>query len=384
MIVMRGPRSYTTEDVVEFHLPGSQALAELVLDRCLAAGARHALPGEFTRRAYEGGRIDAAQVEGVLRMIESRSDEERIAAIHLLRGGAARDAAGVRRELVQVLADIEAYLDFTDEDTEAVQIDPLRARLERCLAVLETVQERIGRRIPFRNLPRMVILGPPNSGKSTLFKALVPGARALSSDRPGTTRDLLEGEFRLEGAACLLYDAPGVCQSRDPLERLAVTRLHGMMARMDAAMIVLDGARAPEREQLREIASMTGRRPRLYVLNKCDLSTHPGWRQMRFDEPPLRVSALKGSGMAQLAARLAACWPPPAGEGGGGVDFRTRSHLQRTRSAIRKALKADWHGGLEIVAMELRAACDTIGRISGRVMDEDILNTVFSRFCVGK
>ncbi|MHC4941491.1 MAG: tRNA modification GTPase [Planctomycetota bacterium] len=385
MIVMRAPRSYTTEDVVEFHILGAHALAERILSLCLDQGARLARPGEFTQRAYLGGRIDASQVEGVLQVIESRSDEERSAAVHLLEGKTLRAAGEVRNILVHVLAGIEAYLDFTDEDTEALDVGTLREELVACSEHLQQIEHTLNRKKPLGNLPRLVLLGPPNAGKSSLFRALVPASRSLTSEVPGTTRDLLEGEVKKTARPFLLYDAPGVAESRDPLERLALSRLAGMTARMDGLIIVLDRAAAPQRQRIARLMAMAGCKPFLVVMNKSDLPEHGGWKEYNFNYPTLTLSALKGRGMENLIETLDPLIDSLIPGGGGvGVDFQLASTTRRAQQAIQEALEEDWEGGLELVAMELREATEAIGQLTGRVWDEEILNELFSRFCIGK
>lgn len=384
MLVMRAPRSYTTEDVVEFHLLGAQPLAEKVLKRCLEEGARLAEPGEFTKRAYLAGRIDGAQVKGVISLIESRSDEDRRASLHLLQGNASKEAATVRRDLVDTLAALEAYLDFVDEDTEAVDKHDLRSRLRDCLVRLDRIESQVARRIPMRNWPRVVLLGPPNAGKSSLFRALVPKGRALISPEPGTTRDLLEGEVHWGEKSLLLYDAPGVAETRNPLERLAISRLAAMMARMEAALIVLDGSAAPPRDEILSIIRLAGTCPRLFILNKNDLGLHEAWREFGFDPLPIPISSLEGVGTDRLLDRLCAFLPSPMGEGGIGLDLDTAACIRKSKKALMEALNGDWEGGVELVAMELREATDSIGRLAGRIDQEEVLQTVFSKFCIGK
>lgn len=384
LLLMRAPRSYTTEDVIEFHLPGSLPLSERLLADCLDAGARLAEPGEFTLRAYRGGRITADQVEGILGLIESRSDSERKAALHLLEGSPSRETAAVRRDLLEVLAAIEAYLDFTDEDTEEVESANLRRRLEQCRDRLRRIAAPLNRKLPLRGRDRVVLLGPPNAGKSSLFRRLVPTSRVLTSQLPGTTRDLIEGEVSIEGTPFLLFDAPGIMQSRDPLERLAQSRLFGMMGRMDAGLLVFDGSCAPSYDVLREVMVAMGPKPCLAVLNKNDLEPHPEWDEIRFEMPSFRISAAGGFGVDEMLQSLVSLLPESLPQAGSGIDFQLNQALSRAGAAIDVALQGDWDGGLELIAMEVREATQAIGSLSSPVTDEEILQAVFSRFCIGK
>lgn len=384
MLIMRGPRSYTTEDVVEFHILGAQSLAESLLAVCIDEGARPAGPGEFTQRAFLGGRIDAAQVEGVLNLIESRSDGERRAAMHLLQGRISKEVHHVRAALIDALAAIEAYLDFTDEDTEALDYETVRQRLFLCRKDLQHIVETMGRKETWRGLPSVVLLGPQNAGKSTLFNVLVPASRVIMSEIPGTTRDLLEGEVTQGVRPFLLFDAPGVVQSRDPLERLALSRLSGRMAQMDAVLTVFDCSKPPDPENIPRIQELAGIRPCRYILNKSDLAAHRSWDDFNLDEPLIRVSARTGEGLSDLVQVMDRFLPSVTYDNRGGTDIFLMNALQKTCDAINNAIDEDWEGGLELVAMELREATEALGQLGARVLDEEILNQIFSRFCIGK
>ncbi|MFH1999216.1 MAG: GTPase, partial [Planctomycetota bacterium] len=259
-----------------------------------------------------------------------------------------------------------------------------RERLRKCLNRLDEIEAPLKRRLPLRGLARVALLGPPNAGKSSLFKRLVPSSRVLTSSLPGTTRDLIEGEVNAQGFSFLLFDTPGIMGSRDPLERLARSRLLNMMGRMDAAVLVFDASSLPSRVEVRSILKIVGSRPCIAVMNKSDLSEHPAWAEIPLDLPALSVSALTGEGIDSLLSRLAAVLPMPSPQGGSGIDFQMAHAIQSARNAISTALQNDWECGLELVAMEVRDATDAIGSLSTAVTDEEILNAIFSRFCIGK
>jgi len=384
ILIMRGPKSFTTEDMAEFHIIGAPTLADYVLEICIKEGARLAEPGEFVKRAYLGGRISSEQVECVLSIIESRSEEEQRAAVKLLQGRAAKEIALVRKDLINILAAIEAYLDFTDEDSEAINEEQLRVQLNTCLDRLKRIEDSICRKTPDRNLPKVVILGPPNAGKSTLFNLLAPQGRALISHEPGATRDLLEGKVKCKERKFYIYDAPGVTKSSDPLERLAVSRLLGVIASMDVAIIIFDGSIPPDRDAVSRIFNLAGTNPWIFVLNKCDQPVHESWNEYGFDSDPIYVSAQNESGVSELIDKVSELLPAPQGEGAQGIDFKTRSVIISARDSITEALCVDWEGGIELAAMEIREALSAIGMMTSRITDEEVLNTIFSRFCIGK
>lgn len=384
LLVMRGPYSYTAEDVVEFFVPGSPPLAGVVLIACLERGARLAGPGEFTRRAYVNGRIDAVQVEGVLALIESSGDDQRAAAMERLRGRPTQEAEEARKRLLDVLAAIEAYVDFTDEDTEALDIATLRKELAACRDGLDAANRGLERRRAFRNLPGVVILGAPNAGKSSLFRALVPGGKTVVSSVPGTTRDLIEGEVTAGNRAFRLYDAPGVMETDDPLERLALDNLEGMMSRVQACLVLLDGSTSPDRALLNELARIGEGRPCVFALGKSDLEGHAGWSDFELPGAPHPVSAHERRGLEELLDAVAAILPEPLGPAAASLDLGIAVGVTRAQGAIEIALAGDWDAGLELVAFEIREAFDSLSLVFDRVTDEELLNEVFSRFCIGK
>lgn len=384
LLVMRRPRSYTVEDVVEFFLPGAPPIADAVLLACVDRGARIAGPGEFTRRAFLNGRIDAVQVEAVLSLIESGSDEQRTAAMERLRGRPTRDATAARERLLDVLAAIEAYLDFEDEETEAFDSKTLKKKLLSCRRALGNIVEVLSRRRPFGNRPGVVILGPPNAGKSSLFGALCPGKDVIVSSVPGTTRDLIEAAADIHGRRVRLFDAPGVMDTDDPLESLALSHLEGMMDRIDACIMLVDGSRPPDRNALADLYRFCGGRPFVFVLNKSDLGLDPAWRELEGTPEPCLISAARRDGLDGLLGSLLKILPEPVGADGAALDVGLVHSVRAALGAIDLALEGDWVGGVELVALEIREAFDALGSICGPVTGEDLLEQVFSRFCIGK
>jgi len=384
MLVMRRPRSYTVDDVVEFFLPGSPPLVEAVLGACIKGGARIAGPGEFTRRAFVNGRIDAVQVEAVLSLIESGSDDQRAAAMERLRGRPTRDAAAVRDQLLGVLAAIEAYLDFEDEETEAFDGPRLIEELAQCREALGKIEAVLSRRRPLADRPGVVILGPPNAGKSSLFGALCPGKEVIVSSIPGTTRDLIESDVDVLGRQARLFDAPGVMDTDDPLESLALSNLAGMMDKIGACIVLVDGSRPPDGRALGELDRYRGERPFVFVLNKSDLGLDRAWTERERPTPSCVISAARRQGLDQLLARLKKILPQPVGADGISIDVGLAHSVRSALKAIDLALNGDWVGGVELVALEIREAFDALGALCGPVTGEDLLEEVFSRFCLGK
>lgn len=373
---MPGPHSYTREDVAELHLPGSPFLLAVALERVLALGAEPAEPGEFTRRAFESGRIDLLEAEGVLELVEAGNARERRAGLALLGGGLGRRVAALREELAGLRALCEASLDFDEDATGHVPVEELRAGGARALAALDEALAWERRREPLGDLPRVVLAGPPNAGKSALFNALAEDARALESDLAGTTRDVLRALWRPAGARCLLIDTAGLDEAlaaSSPLERRSQERARAERESADLVLWV-EAADAPPRDGAASDA--------LRVLNKCDLAPADPGRGVP-------VSARDGRGLAQLARAVAARLGGPgedAGEASAAtLGLRHRRALELARARLEEAL-AGLAGGLalDLVAEGLRAATDALDGVQGRTTPEDLLDRIFARFCLGK
>ena len=373
---MPGPHSYTREDVAELHLPGSPWLVAAALERALALGAEPAEPGEFTRRAFENGRIDLLEAEGVLELVEADSAAERRAGLALLGGGLGRRVEALREELAGLRALCEASLDFDEDATGHVPVEELRAGGERALAALAEALAWERRREPLAGLPRVVLAGPPNAGKSALFNALAEDARALESDLAGTTRDVLRALWRPCGASCLLVDTAGLDEAlaaTGALERRAQERARAEREAADLVLWVEAADAAP---------GDAAPRGALRVVNKRDLAPVDPARG-------LAVSAREASGLEALARAVAerlAGPDAPAGEGSAhALGLRHRHALELARARLEEALAGLAEGlPLDLVAEGLRAATDALDGIQGRTTPEDLLDRIFARFCLGK
>jgi tRNA modification GTPase len=364
---MPAPHSYTREDVVELHLPGAEPLVRDAIERCLRAGARAAEPGEFTRRAFLNGRLDLAQAEAVQALIAARSQDEVRAAAGLLRGEFSREVRAVEEAALALCAAVEAALDFVDQDIEIVapaearaRAEEIRLRLERLLA--ETAARRVA-----GAAPTAFLYGAPNAGKSSLFNRLT-GADAIVSPVPGTTRDLLVAEC----AGVRLVDAPGMFEA-EGADAEAVARARAEAEHADVWIVVMDAT---------EPMAPDVRRPAIRVVNKCDLRRNLPMREALF------TSAVTGEGIDALRHKLAEF---ARGEGAGAagarfsVSVRQRELLEGARAAFGRAAAALGGGlGMEFVALDLRGGLEALGAVTGRSINDDLLQRIFEKFCVGK
>ncbi len=378
--VMRAPRSYTAEDVVELSCHGSPALLRMVTLWIVGGGARLAAPGEFTRRAFLNGRIDLARAEAVALMISARTERAVALAARALAGGFSDQVRALRDALIELIAGLEVTLDFPEEsvghDVAAARGTAacLRGEAERWLAAA-----RHGRVV--HDGITVALVGPPNAGKSSLLNALLGCDRAIVSPVPGTTRDVVEGTIALAGVPVRLLDTAGIDVPRDAVEAEGIRRSRRAMDESDLLLVVLDGSIAPDRRVLEE----TAERPRVVVRAKNDLPAHPDAAALL--EAAL-VSAVTGEGMEGLLERLAReveCRAGAAGDEGGIVASVRQIELLQTLSRAFVAAEASLvEAPLEAALVDLREALTCVGAILGVDVGEAVLDHIFSTFCLGK
>ena len=390
LTVFRAPASYTGEDVVEIACHGGVLISRRILELLLHHGARSADPGEFTQRAYLRGKMDLTQAEAVMDLIGAQTDLALRAATEQLEGKLGERLRELRDRLIEVLAHIEAFIDFPDEDIDPATGDALLAKIDavRAGATALLATARPGRIL--REGVRTVIYGAPNVGKSSLLNLLLGYERAIVSARPGTTRDVIEEVIDLRGIPLRLVDTAGVRESDDEIERAGMERTRRQIERADLVLHVVDASEAISdfpsassgpggRFQISDLETRT-----LLVLNKCDLGEHATWRGAE----GVRISCLKSEGIAQLDdAIVAKITGGEAATRDWSVAINAR-HEAALQTALRfaDAARDAFTSGLspEFVAEELRAALNAVGDILGRVDHEEVLGKIFSTFCIGK
>ncbi len=389
---MRGPRSYTREDVAEFHLPGSGPLLARALQRLVELGAEPAAPGEFTRRAFLNGRLDLSQAEGVLALVGAESEEERRAAAALLGGGLERRTRALRESLLDLRALCEASLDFDESETGHVPLEELRTGLADVRAALDEALCWELRQMAPSAVPRIALVGARNAGKSSLWNALTGGS-AIVSELAGTTRDALEALWDLGPLTCVLVDGPGSEAAPSGVEAKAQSLFARERRRADLELWVADASSA--REQLVEARSACAR-ARVLAWNKVDLPGAPAEPAPELVGRDLRwvpVSARRREGLAQLAraaARELGAERESLGPGSGGEIARVL--FARHRSALVESGRRLDQGAtlladsmrLDLAAEAFRTALEALESLAGRTTGEDVLDRIFARFCVGK
>ena len=381
LTTFRAPASYTGEDVVEIACHGGVLISRRILELLLRHGARSAEPGEFTQRAYLHGKMDLTQAEAVMDLIGAQTDLALRAATEQLEGRLGERLRELRDRAIEVLAHIEAFIDFPDEDIDPATGDALLAKIDAVRAGTSTLlaTARPGRIL--REGVRTVIYGAPNVGKSSLLNLLLGYERAIVSARPGTTRDVIEEVIDLRGIPLRLVDTAGVRESDDEIEQEGMARTQRQIERADLVLHVVD-ASEPIADCGLRIADLETRT--LLVLNKRDLGEHESWHGV----DGVRISCLNNEGIAQLDdAIVAKIAGGDAAQRDWSVAINAR-HEAALQIALRfaDAARKAFTGGLspEFVAEELRAALNAVGDILGRIDHEEVLGKIFSTFCIGK
>lgn len=377
-------RSYTREPVAEFHTLGSPPLLEALLRAVCAAGARLAQPGEFTLRAFLAGRLDLVQAEAVLGVIDAADRRELDVALAQLAGGLTRPLAELRGSLLDLLADLEAGLDFVEEDIRFVARDELQRRLAAAASQVGQLQGQMRSRGRTEVEPLVVLVGWPNVGKSSLFNALAGRDAALVSDQPGTTRDYLAVSLSLGDANCRLVDTAGSEPSASEPIAAAAQRLRTAQSEQARLrLLCLDATRPPNESEQTEL-DREG--PHLVVLTKCDAVMDQS-DSLRWNAA-VKTSAVTGLGLDVLRAairRQLQTVESPGGQTVPATAARCQESLRLASESLKRAEElASSNSGEELIAAELRTALAELGQVVGAVYTDDLLDRIFSRFCIGK
>src|ERR1041385_1118756 len=384
--ILRAPRTFTREDSVEITCHGGLLPAKLVLDTVLENGARLALPGEFTKRAFLNGRLDLAQAEAVADLIQSRTELALAAANEQLAGKLSQRINQLRDEMIKTLAHIEAHIDFPDEDIAPDTRAQLLARLEHGVAFMDELLRTANEGQILRRGVRAAIVGRPNAGKSSLLNQLLGHDRAIVSPIAGTTRDTIEETANIRGLPVVYIDTAGLREAGDELEAEGVRRSRESLAQAELILFVLDASQPLSAADTRHLAELAGKTC-IVICNKSDLPralTAPA----AVKGPVIEVSCRTGAGLEALKDALRdAVW---SGEIRAEmlevmINARHQDALRRAREATVRtleALRADLT--LELVAVDLHIAVRAVGEVVGKTTTEDLLDSIFSQFCIGK
>ncbi|MSO19252.1 MAG: tRNA uridine-5-carboxymethylaminomethyl(34) synthesis GTPase MnmE [Acidobacteria bacterium] len=403
----RKPQSYTAEDMVEIACHGSPVVLRLVLERCLAAGARLAEPGEFTMRAFLNGRIDLAQAEAVRDLIEARTLFQAKVAAQQVEGSVAQWVSPIKRELTDLIAFLEAGIDFAEDDVSVMNTPEIISRMDRVMIPLGRSRETFAAaRIAHDGL-NLAIVGRPNVGKSSLFNRLIQQDRAIVTATPGTTRDLVSETVEIDGIPLRFVDTAGIRQAFDEAESIGIRKSQEAAADSDLTLLVIDGTACADGlagDDQALLQRLTAAGKLLVVINKCDLplpisrpelANQIGTAALRLTSEESAdkllvqfVSALDGAGIAELRRAILA-QADPALAGQRETQLLTNLRHQQAVTAAHECLRAarqaaETHLPHEMLLLDLYAALRSLDELTGATTSEDILTKIFSTFCIGK
>ena len=376
------PHSYTGEDVIELQGHGGPVVLRMVLQRCVELGARVAEPGEFTRRAYLNGKLDLAQAEGVIDLIDATTSQAARCAVRSLQGEFSQRVQALAGAIVELRMLVEATLDFPEEEIDTLDRAHAAARLMAVRAKLDEVLHAARQGSLMREGLHVVLAGAPNVGKSSLLNRLAGEELAIVTDIPGTTRDTIRQVIDLGGVPVYVIDTAGLRDSDDPVERLGIERAWKAIESADAVLLLSEAGAASTTAGEQVLERLPAKIPRIHVVNKIDLVGQESG-VTRGEQVTVRLSAKTGGGVDALKQVLleAAGW-----EGHAESAFLARErHLHALRAAAEHLGRAHASAhALELFAEELRLAHDHLGSITGDFTADDLLGEIFSRFCIGK
>ena len=380
--VMRAPRTFTAEDTVEITCHGGMLSTRLVLETVLAAGARLAEPGEFSKRAFLNGRLDLAQAEAVADIIHSRTELALGAANEQLAGKLSRRTEQLREEMLKTLAHVEAHIDFPDEDISPDTKDQLIQRLVDGVAFMDALLRNAHEGRILREGIRAAIVGRPNAGKSSLLNQLLGHDRAIVSTIAGTTRDTIEETANIRGIPVIFIDTAGLRDTGDEIEQEGIRRSHDASDQAEVILHILDHSEPLTSEDRRHLEQFASSK-RLLVCNKTDLAG-----RLELTETTVDVSCKSGEGIEELKDQIKSLvWSGDIQAENLQLmtNARHQNALMRAKEATAKAIEAlQMDMELELAAMDLRIAVNAVGEIVGKTSTEDLLDKVFSQFCIGK
>lgn len=387
-LIMKGPHSYTAEDVLEIQCHGGREALKSILQLILRSGARMANPGEFTERAFVNGRIDLAQAEAVMDVIQAKSRAGLTSAVSQLEGRLSKVINKTRKELTELVTRLEVMIDYPEEDLEDIAVPDVSGALQEMQEKLQHMLEESQNGRMIRDGVMAAIAGTPNAGKSSLLNRLLQEERAIVTDVPGTTRDVLEEWITLRGVPVCLVDTAGIRETDDTVEKIGVSRARRYLDRADIILAVIDGSR-PLTDEDKDILQSAADKNVIIVLNKTDLpSVMTSQDLSTYGFPICPISASTGDGLEELKDRLLQEVLKGGFTDGPSALLTNTRHIELVRQsaeALERARQSLQDGmPLDCAVIDIRQAWDTLGSITGDTVHDDIVEEIFSRFCLGK
>ncbi|MEE8190954.1 MAG: tRNA uridine-5-carboxymethylaminomethyl(34) synthesis GTPase MnmE [Candidatus Scalindua sediminis] len=403
--IMKAPNSYTREDIVEIHTFGSSPLLEILLETLVSSrninnykagngeekiSIRIAEPGEFTKRAFLNGRINLTEAESVLHIIRSQTESELLLAVSNLKGRLAEFLSEIQGELMKLSARIEASIDFFDQDIELISFNEIEKQLEHIKEKLSKIVEKDQTSRIFHDGIKTVFVGWPNTGKSSVFNKLLNYSKAIVTPINGTTRDTLEAVLNLEGINFRIIDTAGVMHEKGELESIIMKRIYDSVNDAQIVLFFIDGSMKLQTEQIEFFNSITTKN-KIIVINKNDMPQEVDCKDfslMMRTFPVVKTSALTGEGVGELKKILVSnILKKNVDISASGIAFTMRQKIilsQALETLVHITDSLNQKVSYEIMAIDLRSLLDTIGEVTGEVITDDILDIIFSEFCIGK
>jgi len=392
LTVMKAPKSYTKEDIVEINCHSGIASLKKILDLCLLNGARLAEPGEFTKRAFLNGRIDVSQAEAVLDIIKAKTELSLKSALNNLEGLFSKKINEIRKNLIEIYARVEASIDFSEEDLKGLRKDDIFKRLNAVKNEIEKFISNSNQGRILRQGIKTVISGSPNVGKSSLMNAILKESRSIVTHIPGTTRDTIEEIVNIKGIPVTLVDTAGITDTDHPVEKEGVKRSYIYLESADLVLLVLDQSRKLNKDDLDIISKIRdNKKETIVVINKADIKKRLDIKRVKkfFPESPFaRISALNLKGIDSLENEIRdMVWKgkAPGSDFIGVSNQRQLDILRRSASDIKEAI-----GGyrsrlsMDCISVYIRSSIENLGEITGHTITEEALDKIFSEFCIGK
>ncbi len=396
LLVMRAPKSYTCEDVVEISAHGGPAVLQAILRLAIASGARLAEKGEFTKRAFLNGRLDLLQAEGVLDLVKAKTELGRAWAVSQLEGGLSKKIQGFKKELIDILSHLEASIDFPDDFLEPHSLREIQRRFETLSNAIQKCLSSSNIGLIVKKGLKVVITGLPNVGKSSLMNQLVRHNRVIVTPYPGTTRDVVEEEIQIQGFPIRLLDTAGIQDTCHPIEKEGIDRTKRAVLEADLILYVVDSSQAPQAHD-QELCGGLADRKKIIVLNKTDLPQRTDRNKFEhwFSHVPedsivgiVESSCLQEPGTEKLEEKILSFITQGKAERSDEVvvsSLRQKDLLEKVSQALRDAEQACRDNrSPELIALDVRLALDNLGILVGEVLTDDILDALFSQFCIGK
>jgi tRNA modification GTPase len=393
LLKMKAPHTYTGEDTIEVNCHGGIIVQKNVLSLFLRYGARAAGPGEFTKRAFINGRIDLAQAEAVIDLINSKTDEGSRAAAAQLEGRLSDSIRKARRELIELIARIEAVIEYPEHDIEDITGEAVYKGVINVKNKLQKIVDSFERGRLLREGITAAIIGKPNAGKSSLLNALAGSSRAIVTDIPGTTRDIIEEYINIKGIPVRFLDTAGIRSTADPVESIGVERAKTAAAQAELVIIVLDGQTGMQPEDM-EIIRLTSQKKRIVIINKNDIADEDRISDMKRtlaemgDLPVVIASMADGTGMDELTDLMDEMFAGGEINANSEVLITNARHRQHIEDAIKslESAEAAYTGGLplDFATIDIKESAQALGRITGESVSDDVVNEIFSQFCIGK